>query len=60
MEKYYTDDYGFTDDYYDLICGSDDLQCNTAMGEQMQFATKYDLCDEDVARECKFIEENDL
>ena len=60
LEKYYTDDYGFTDDYYDLICGSDDLQCNTAMAEQTVFADKYDLCYEDVARECKFIEENDL
>ena len=56
----YDDGDGFTNDaYWDLLCEAD-LQCNTAMGEQMQFATKYDLCDEDVARECKFIEENDL
>ena len=56
LEKYYTDDYGFTDDYYDLICGSDDLQCNEAMSEQIAFADKYKLCEEDVARECKFME----
>ena len=59
LEKYNDSDYGFTDEYYELITGAD-LQCNTAMAEQMQFATKYDLCDEDVARECKFIEENDI
>ena len=59
LEKYNDGDYGFTDEYYELITGAE-LQCNTAMAEQMQFATKYDLCDEDVARECKFIEENDI
>ena len=56
----YDDGDGFTNDAYWDLLGEADLQCNTAMGEQMQFATKYDLCDEDVARECKFIEENDL
>ena len=60
LAEYYTEDEGYTDAYYDLICGSDDLQCNEAMSEQLAFAEKYDLCDEDVARECKFIEENDL
>ena len=61
LKKYYDDDeYGYTEEYYDLICGNDDLQCNTAMIEQAEFADKYKLCEEDVARECKFIEENDL
>ena len=61
LKKYYDDDeYGYTEEYYDLICGNDDLQCNTAMIEQANFADKYKLCEEDVARECKFIEENDL
>lgn len=56
----YDDGDGFTNDaYWDLLCEAD-LQCNTAMSEQTAFAEKYDLCEEDVARECKFIEENDL
>tara|TARA_B000000609_G_C23815434_1_gene160147 strand:+ start:75 stop:476 length:402 start_codon:yes stop_codon:yes gene_type:complete len=59
MLKKYNDEDGYTEDYYELITGAD-LQCNTAMAEQMQFAKKYDLCEEDVARECKFIEENDI
>ena len=59
MLKKYNDEDGYTEDYYELITGAD-LQCNTAMGEQIAFADKYDLCEEDVARECKFIEENDL
>ena len=59
LAEYYTEDEGYTDAYYDLITNAD-LQCNEAMGEQYDFAVKYDLCDEDVARECKFIEENDL
>ena len=59
MLKKYNDEDGYTEDYYELITGAD-LQCNTAMGEQIAFADKYDLCEEDVARECKFIEENDI
>ena len=58
--KKYSDEDGFAnDDYYELITSAD-LLCNEAMGEQIKFADKYDLCEEDVARECKFIEENDL
>jgi hypothetical protein len=55
----YEDEDGYTEDYYELITSAD-LQCNEAMGEQAVFADKYKLCEEDVARECKFIEENDL
>jgi len=59
LEKYNDEDGFANDDYYDLITSAD-LQCNEAMGEQADFADKYKLCEEDVARECKFIEENDL
>lgn len=55
----YSDEDGYTDDYYELITSAD-LQCNEAMHEQDKFADKYGLCDEDVARECRFIEEMDL
>jgi hypothetical protein len=56
----YDDGDGFTNDaYYELITNAD-LQCNEAMGEQYDFAQKHGLDDEDIARECKFIEENDL
>ena len=56
----YDDGEGFTNDaYYELITSAD-LQCNEAMGEQYDFAQKHSLDDEDVARECKFIEENDI
>ena len=57
--KEYNDEDGYTDAYYELITNAD-LQCNEAMSEQIAFADKYDLCEEDVARECKFIEENDI
>ena len=57
--KKYCDEDGYTEDYYELITNAD-LQCNTAMGEQYDFAKKHSLDDEDVARECKFIEENDI
>tara|TARA_B100002019_G_scaffold53265_1_gene45411 strand:+ start:752 stop:1126 length:375 start_codon:yes stop_codon:yes gene_type:complete len=59
LEKYNDSDYGYTDEYYELITNAD-LQCNEAMGEQYDFAQKHGLDDEDVARECKFIEENDI
>jgi len=61
LEKYCFDEEmcDYTDDYYELITSAD-LQCNEAMGEQYDFAQKHGLDDEDVARECKFIEENDL
>ena len=37
------------------------ITANTeADGEQYDFAQKHSLDDEDVARECKFIEENDI
>ena len=52
----YDDGDGFTNDaYYELITNAD-LQCNEAMGEQYDFAQKHGLDDEDIARECKFIE----
>ena len=57
--KKYCDEDGYTEDYYELITSAD-LQCNEAMGEQYDFAKKHSLDDEDVARECKFIEENDI
>ena len=57
--KKYCDEDGYTEDYYELITSAD-LQCNEAMGEQYDFAQKHSLDDEDVARECKFIEENDI
>ena len=57
--KKYSDEDGYTEDYYELITSAD-LQCNEAMGEQYDFARKHGLDDEDIARECKFIEENDL
>ena len=59
LAEYYTEDEGYTDAYYELITNAD-LQCNEAMGEQYDFAQKHGLDDEDIARECKFIEENDL
>ena len=59
MLKKYNDEDGYTEDYYELITDAD-LQCNEAMSEQIAFADKYGLCEEDVARECKFIEENDI
>ena len=59
LKKYEDEDGFYTDDYYELITNAD-LQCNEAMGEQYDFARKHDLDDEDIARECKFIEENDL
>ena len=59
LAEYYTEDEGYTDAYYDLITNAD-LQCNEAMGEQYDFAQKHGLDDEDIARECKFIELNDL
>jgi len=60
LEKYGDEEMcDYTDDYYELITSAD-LQCNEAMGEQYDFAQKHGLDDEDVARECKFIEENDL
>ena len=59
LVKYEDEDGFYTDDYYELITNAD-LQCNEAMGEQFDFAQKHGLDDEDVARECKFIEENDL
>ena len=56
----YDDGDGFTNDaYYELITSAG-LQCNEAMGEQYEFAKKHGLCDEDLARECKFIEETDI
>ena len=57
--KKYCDEDGYTEEYYELITSAD-LQCNEAMGEQYDFAKKHSLDDEDVARECKFIEENDI
>ena len=57
--KKYCDEDGYTEEYYELITSAD-LQCNEAMGEQYDFAQKHSLDDEDVARECKFIEENDI
>ena len=52
----YDDGDGFTNDaYYELITNAD-LQCNEAMGEQYDFAQKHGFDDEDIARECKFIE----
>ena len=59
LKKYEDEDGFYTDDYYELITNAD-LQCNEAMGEQYDFARKHGLDDEDIARECKFIEENDL
>ena len=56
LAEYYTEDEGYTDAYYELITNAD-LQCNEAMGEQYDFAQKYGFDDEDIARECKFIEE---
>ena len=55
LAEYYTEDEGYTDAYYELITNAD-LQCNEAMGEQYDFARKHGLDDEDIARECKFIE----
>ena len=55
LAEYYTEDEGYTDAYYELITNAD-LQCNEAMGEQYDFAQKHGLDDEDIARECKFIE----
>ena len=55
LAEYYTEDEGYTDAYYELITNAD-LQCNEAMGEQYDFAQKHGFDDEDIARECKFIE----
>ena len=55
LAEYYTEDEGYTDAYYELITDAD-LQCNEAMGEQYDFAQKHGFDDEDIARECKFIE----
>ena len=55
LKKYEDEDGFYTDDYYELITNAD-LQCNEAMGEQYDFARKHGLDDEDIARECKFIE----
>ena len=56
LAEYYTEDEGYTDAYYDLICGAENLQCNRAMAEQVQFSDKHGFDDDDIARECKFIE----
>lgn len=57
LAKYYSEDNGYTDAYYNFVCTNENLQCNKAMTEQVAFCNKYNLCEEDVARECKFIEE---
>ena len=59
LEKYCIDEEmcDYTDEYYDLICNAEELQCNKAMEEMQAICEKYDLCDEAVACECAKIEE---
>ena len=59
LEKYCFDEEmcDYTDEYYDLICNAEELQCNKAIAEQQAFAERYGLCDEAVACECAKIEE---
>jgi len=61
LEKYGDEEMcDYTDEYYDLICGAEELQCNEALAEQQAFAKKYSLCEEAVACECARIEEEEL